>query len=238
MLVNEYSVSGQPQGRKNLIMRTTMITLLTPAILRMLKKATITVTTLFCLFAFSHSLSAASYQTIAAGDWNDGSIWQGGNAPDPESLDGDDVVLSHDVTVASNNVKLSNGATLSANGVSFTLNGGNLIIEDGSVTFEACTIEVAHGYNIEQKTAAANLTIRNSQVHVGQNFQNSEGVRFLENVCLVVDENYQNTKGVDVLINVSAVIGNDSSGNFQNDSGSTMDITNSKFNLPNGNFQN
>ena len=184
------------------------------------------------------TLSAATFTTISNGNWTDSAIWQNGQVPDPENLDGDVVNIGHDVTVQNNNVKLIGGAELNVTGVTFTLVNGNLIVEDGNASFSGANVVIAHGFSIQLTKSSASLSMVGCEVQVGQNFQNSEGNRYLEDVCLVVDESFQNAKGTDTLINVCAKIGNSSSGNFQNDSQSSMHIVDSEFHLLNGNFQN
>lgn len=185
----------------------------------------------------SGGASADTFTTVAPGNWTSGSTWSGGVAPATD-VSGHDIVIRHDVTVVNNDVKLMSGATLDASGVTFTMSNGNFTVEDGSADFVGCDVLIAHGFNIQLTTDDAEIAMIDCAVDVGQNFQNSEGVRYLENVCLVVDENFQNAKGVDTLLNVCAIIGNDSSGNFQNDSDSVMHIEASEFHLPNGDFQN
>jgi hypothetical protein len=180
---------------------------------------------------------ADTFTTAAAGNWTSGSTWVGGVAPATD-VDGDDIVIGHDVVVVNNDIKLMNGATLSASSAGFTMSNGNFTVEDGSADFLGCNVYIEHGFNFQLTTSAASLTMIDCEVDIGQNFQNSEGFRYLENVCLIVDENFQNAKGDDTLINVCAIIGNDISGNFQNDSDSTMHIVDSEFHLPNGDFQN
>ncbi|RKZ14310.1 hypothetical protein DRQ53_11825 [bacterium] len=182
-------------------------------------------------------LYAEEFSTIASGNWTDGTTWSGGVAPATD-VDGDDIAITHDVTVVNNDIKLLGGASFSATGASFTMANGNFTVEDGLAEFEGCNVLVVHGFSIQITTADGSLFMTDCEVDVGQNFQNSEGIRYLENVCMVVDENFQNAKGTDTLINVCAIIGNDSSGNFQNDSDSSMHIEDSEFHLPNGNFQN
>ena len=195
----------------------------------------------FTLFLCVYSLSllqAITYTTIAPGNWQDPQTWQSGNVPDPESIDGDQVIIQHNINILNNNIKLINGATMDVIDVTFNLLGGNLIIEDGTATFSNVVLYVESGWSIQQTTSDASLFIWGSSVDVGQNFQNSEGFRYLEDVCLIVDENYQNDKGIDSLINVCAIIGNSSSGSFQNNSNSLMYLSGSSFNILNGNFQN
>lgn len=184
------------------------------------------------------SLYAGTFNTISNGNWTNSSTWQNGQVPDPENLDGDIVNINHNVTVQNNNVKLIGGSELNVNGVSFTLDNGNLIIEDGDASFMGASVLIAHNFSIQVTTSNGSIEMIGCQVEVGQNFQNSEGQRYLEDVCLIVDESFQNAKGTDTLINVCAVIGDSTSGNFQNDSQSLMYIDGSEFHLPNGNFQN
>ena len=194
-----------------------------------------------CLFVISITLSgnilATIYQTQSNGNWTSSSTWAGGIIP-PTDINGHTILINHDVTVQNNNIKLMNGAEFSANGITFTMNGGNFIVEDGKATFTNCNVFIAHGWNFQLTTSNAEVAMIGCQVYIGQNFQNSEGERYLEDVCLIVDENYQNDKGTDTLINVCAVIGDSTSGNFQNNSDSWMHIVDSEFHLPNGDFQN
>jgi hypothetical protein len=185
---------------------------------------------------FAGSLSADTFTTVTPGNWSSAATWAGGNAP-PTDLDGHDVVINHDVTVVNNDIKLI-AATLIASNCSFTLQNGNFTVEGGTADFLGCYVATAHGFSIQITTSNASLSMVGCDVEVGQNFQLSEGVRYLEDVCLVVDENYQNAKGMDTLIDVCALIGADNSGNFQNDSDSSMHIEDSEFHLPNGDFQN
>ena len=41
------------------------------------------------------SLSAATFNTVANGNWNSSSTWQNGQVPNPEDLNGNDVFLNH-----------------------------------------------------------------------------------------------------------------------------------------------
>jgi SprB repeat len=192
---------------------------------------------LLMAFAMPGLASAATYITVANGSWTSGSTWAGGSAPNTD-VDGHTIVIQHDVTVVNHDIKLMNGATLTATGITFTMQNGNFTVENGSASFTGCNVEVAHGFSIQITTSQGALSMIGCQVHVGQNFQNSEGERYLEDVCLIVDESFQNAKGTDTLINVCALIGAVTSGNFQNDSDSDMYIEASEFHLPNGNFQN
>lgn len=183
------------------------------------------------------SASAQTFTTVAPGNWTDGATWSGGVAPDTD-VDGADIVIEHDLTVVNNDVKLLNGATFTATNVDFTMLNGNFTVENGDADFAGCHVVIADGFNIQITTTAGDLSMIGCEVEVGQNFQNSEGVRYLEDICLVVNENFQNAKGTDTLIDVCALIGASTSGNFQNDSDSTMHIEGSEFHLPNGDFQN
>jgi len=183
------------------------------------------------------SLHADTFTTTAAGNWTSGSTWVGGVAPATD-VDGDDIVILHDVTVVNSDIKLLDRASFSANGVTFTMANGNFTVEDGDAVFKDCTVDVAHGFNIQITTSRGTLEMYDCEVEVGQNFQLSGGLRHLENICLIVHENFQNAKGADTLINVCALIGSMTSGNFQNSSGSAMHIEDSEFHLPNGDFQN
>lgn len=187
---------------------------------------------------FLNLIQAATYTTISSGNWTSSSTWQNGQVPDPENLDNDIVNINHDVTVQNNNVKLIGGSQLNVNGVVFIMNNGNLIVEDGDASFSNATVLIAHNFSIQITKSSASISMLGCAVEVGQNFQNSEGQRYLEDVCLIVDENFQNAKGTDTLINVCAIIGDSTSGNFQNDSQSFMYIDASEFHLPNGDFQN
>ncbi|MCP3919405.1 MAG: hypothetical protein GY711_28035 [bacterium] len=182
-------------------------------------------------------VSADTFTTAAAGNWTSGATWVGGVAPATD-VDGDEILITHDVTVVNSNIKLIGGASFVATDVSFTMLNGNFVVEHGSAGFVGCQVLIEHGFSIQITTTAGTLSMVGCEVDVGQNFQNSEGVRYLEDVCLIVDENFQNAKGTDTLINVCALIGNSTSGNFQNDSDSLMHIEDSEFHLPNGNFQN
>lgn len=191
---------------------------------------------LFTLLLTNFYSYPAVFNTIAPGSWTNSSTW-GGAAP-PTDISGHTVNVNHNVTVLNNDIKLLNNARLNVNGVSFTMQNGNFTVERGTAVFTGANVHIAHGFSLQLTKSTAVLRMVNCQVFIGQNFQNSEGKRYLENVCLVVDESFQNAKGVDTLINVCAIIGNNSSGNYQNDSGSSTYIQDSEFRLPNGNFQN
>ncbi len=194
--------------------------------------------TLLCSLAVGTSYASAdTYTTVASGNWTSGSTWSGGSAPATD-VDGHDIVILHDVQVSNNDIKLMNGAEFNATGVDFTMQNGNFTVESGSAMFAGCHVVIADGFSIQITTGSGELSMIGCEVEVGQNFQNSEGIRYLEDVCLVVNENFQNAKGQDTLINVCAIIGASTSGNFQNDSDSSMHIEGSEFHLPNGDFQN
>lgn len=190
-----------------------------------------------CSFFVTEAFSA-TYTTAAAGNWMSSSTWVGGNIPDPEDLNGNTIVIGHDVTIQNKNLKLNNGATVTITGVDFTANGGNIIVETGVFTFSGGTLTVASGWSIQQTTSNGHVYISNATVNVGQNFQNAGGIRVLNGICLDVAENYQNDGGTDTLINVCMIGGSGSSGSFQNNSNGTMYIMGSRFNVLNGNFQN
>lgn len=186
------------------------------------------------------SLPAAAgsptYRTIANGNWSNPAIWQGGVAPNPEIGAGVSVKIEHDV-YCNQNIKLINGGKLFMDGGDLTMNNVNFTVENGAVHINKSVLYFPAGGNLELTTSGAYFKAANSQIVVGQNFQNSNGKRVLENVCLTVKEVYDKSGGIDSLSNVCAVIGVNTSGNFANNSG-TMYVFNSEFKLPNGNFQN
>ncbi len=175
------------------------------------------------MFLGTSHASADTFSTVASGNWTDGSTWSGGSAPATD-VDGDTILITHDVQVVNNDIKLINGAAFNATGVDFTMQNGNFTVESGTATFTGSHVVIADGFSIQITTSSGELTMIGCEVEVGQNFQNSEGVRYLEDICLVVNENFQNAKGQDTLIDVCAIIGASPSGNFQNDSKSTMHI--------------
>jgi len=183
------------------------------------------------------SLHAQTFTSATSGEWTSGSTWVGGSAPDTDA-DGVDIVIVHDVNVANDDIKLIGDATLTVSNVRFSMANGNFTVEEGSASFSGCQVVIADGHSLQITKDTAALSMIGCEVAIGQNFQNSEGTRYLENICLVVNENFQNAKGTDTLINVCALIGAESSGNFQNDSDSSMTIMGSEFHLPNGDFQN
>ncbi len=183
------------------------------------------------------TVTAQTFTTVAPGNWTSGSTWAGGVAPATD-VDGKEIVIDHDVTVVNNDIKLIGGSTFVATNAHFSMLNGNFTVEDGSADFLGCQVVIADGFSIQITKDTGSLSMIGCEVEVGQNFQNSEGVRYLEDVCLTVNGSFQNAKGTDTLINVCALIGASTSGNFQNDSGSQMHIEASEFHLPNGNFQN
>jgi hypothetical protein len=187
--------------------------------------------------AMSVMVSSPTHRTVADGDWYNASTWLGGNVPGTNVESGNVILIEHEVT-SSNEVKLQNGGQLFIREGGLFLQGQNLIIENGRLEMERSILQLENSGNIQLTSGNAYFKAKNSQVMVtGQNFQNSNGVRVLENVCLTVNEVFENSDGTDSLVNVCAEVGVNTSGNFKNNSG-TMVILHSEFNLPNGNFQN
>ena len=85
----------------------------------------LTIVGLFALLAFNPTL-AATFTTAAAGNWQSSATWVGGSIPDPENINGNDIIINHDVTVVNNNVKVNNYGSLTVNGVAFTMQNGAL----------------------------------------------------------------------------------------------------------------
>ena len=129
-------------------------------------------------------LFANSYTTVSNGNWQNSSTWLNGTIPDPENLNGHQVYINHDITILNNNIKLLNGTIMLVNGVNFNLLGGNLIIENGTATFNNVNLYVESGWSLQQTTSDAYLYIYGSSVDIGQNFQNSEGLRYCEDTVI------------------------------------------------------
>lgn len=185
----------------------------------------------------SAAANAPTHRTISDGNWSSAATWQGGLVPSTNIGSGVVVLIEHEVRVSSD-VFLQNGGKLLLKKGELNINGANLVIENGRFEMSQSSLQLRYSGNIQLTTSNAYFKASHSNISVaGQNFQNSEGKRVLDHVCMTVNEVFENSGGTDSLTNVCATVGVNTSGNFMNNSG-TMYLSNSDFKLPNGNFQN
>ena len=194
---------------------------------------------------------SATYRTIADGSWTDGAIWQGGSAPPTGNVDATSISIEHNVIVPTGEIELRNGSSLWVYNGSLTLNGGDFKINRSTAIFENASLITALGYGVDLNDTGsggtkARLHMTNCSVDIGKDFDNSDGHRKMENVCLTVSERFLNSEK-DTLINVCGTIGTNytPSGGWGGHSESfdvswfaQTYIKDSEFNLINGDFEN
>jgi choice-of-anchor A domain-containing protein len=225
------------------------------------------------------------YVTMASGNWTNPAVWMGGLVPPLQAINNKSVKITHNVTIATGNLELVNNTVIYiTNGGSLTVANGTLLLTDGVQTsaerfiIDNGTLRTAA--NVQQSGSATFFCAKSASIEVGDenptatptvftaglfnnstsstsaDFQNTDGYRRLEDVCLNVTHDLQNTNGQDIFIDVCAEIGDrgansgpintagsfdgDDNGNIQvqSNSGSYMRIYNSEFYLPNGNIDN
>lgn len=185
-----------------------------------------------------HKGISSSYSTVRSGNWDQSSTWSGGSIP-PEEVDGDHVSINHDVSIPNgmSDIKIKGKGSITITGATLSSDGKNLIIEDGLLSGTNSHLEFDEsGIQLSQSNSI--LRLSNGSISSDQNFQNSEGKRVLNHVCLTVGESFQNSGGTDSLIHVCAYVGSEGSGNVQNTSSGTMHTQQSEFRLNSGDFQN
>lgn len=171
------------------------------------------------------------YKTVAAGNWSDAATWQNGLIPST-TMHGKSIVINHDVIVQ-NDLKLKGHGYLLLENANLTLPSGKLTIEHGDFIVINGNLDIAN--ELELAHDHAELTMKDGNLNIGKFYNNNKGIAYFENVCMTVEESYENDRGDEFFVNTCVTINN---GNFRNKYFSDITITDSKFHLTNGNFQN
>ena len=179
---------------------------------------------------------ASTYRTIADGNWTDGATWAGGLVPPTGDVKAVSISIEHNVVLQSASILLKNDSKLWITNGSLTFSAGNFIVDKASVVIENSTLTLPSTAGDVQLTHdKAEFKAFNSEINIGQNFQNMVGLRWLENVCLNVDGQYSaSLAGIDTLINVNGVVGQ----GLINNTGGSMYFLDTKIKVQNGDFEN
>jgi uncharacterized repeat protein (TIGR01451 family) len=193
-----------------------------------LRLALLTAFTVLSL-GLSGSVLAATYTSVADGNWNSSGTWQGGNIPPLDDIGANDTVnIHHTVTrVIEDNIK--NFGTVSITPLPGTT--AELIVPDGVNMENEGYWEVIGGALTQYRFAGGGNTgsaqggnfknkggevyIEGSVVEVAQDWTNEDGAtRTFINSCLLTGQNFSNSKSVDILRGANVSIGWHGSGSF------------------------
>ncbi len=179
----------------------------------------------------------ATYRTAKSGNWANANTWSGGMVPPVGSINGLTISVEHDVVLNIGDIILDNGSKLWVTNASLTLKAGLLDIKSSTAIFTNASLITWTGNDVVLSGTKPKLYMTNSSADIGGDFENSNGNRVLENVCLTVQQQYINSEE-DTLVNVCATIGNSPGGGFRNTVFSQIHIEDSEVNIVNGDFDN
>lgn len=179
----------------------------------------------------------ATYRTTKSGGWANNNTWLGGIVPPVGIIDAQTISVEHDVTLTNGDIILNNGSKLWVTNASLTLKGGLLDIIGSTAKFTNASLITWSGHDVTLSGTKSQLYMTNSSADIGGNFENGNGIRVLENVCLTVQEQYINAEK-DSLFNVCATIGNDPNGGFRNTFYSQIYLEDTEINIVNGDLDN
>lgn len=180
---------------------------------------------------------AQTYTTVATGNWSSASVWEGGNVPSASNLTGT-VIINHDVTLTSGGMTILSSGSVTVTSAHLAVNSGNVMIYQGTLRVTGGSLTLGNG-NLQLNSSTSKVYLINSEIDIGQDVQNTNGLVVLRNVCgSVQGQNFQNSQGIDTLDHVQLTLGGAGSGNFQNNASSTMYITQSRLRVIGGNFEN
>lgn len=184
------------------------------------------------------------YTTIADGNWNNNSTWDGNSKPGTYFGAGDQVIINHNINF-NQNVGFAGTLTINSSGSliglsnNLRLDNGASIVANGITGFNNLTLNsISSGLFSESLTVNNDLTIGNNS-------------NFITNETLVVDNNFNNNGGT-VTTNETVTIGNNLFNNngqmtfnesttvggiFNNNNGNSEVTINDNFSVS-GDFQN
>lgn len=180
---------------------------------------------------------SAQYRTIKDGNWTNANTWLGGVPPPTGNIQGVTISIEHEVILNGDAINLQNGSKL------WVTNGG-LEMKAGGLTINGTTVNITNsylitwsGYDVILTGNKPKLNIANSAVDIGGSFENANGNRVLENVCLTVADAYINSSK-DSLRNVCATVATEPTGSFLNSVYSQIYFEDTELNIEKGDLQN
>src|SRR5688572_9980118 len=218
--------------------------------------------TYLAFFAFIFlplDLNAATFTTIADGNWSSPTTWAGGMVPGSTIALADVVNIGHVVTYnlpsdleVFGTVNIVNGTfrtALSGNGENrsvFIRPGGewNMCNAKMILPIFSCGYECYTGANKSGNFSnnGGSIIIHNSTVHIAQNWEDvsnpGAGTRTFNGGCLIVGENFSNKGSEDLYDGICAEIGWHGSGSLKNEYRMTFQDGNIFRLLGSGNFEN
>src|SRR5688572_9049565 len=182
-------------------------------------------------------LSAATFTTIADGNWSNPATWQGGLVPGSTIAAADTVNIFHVVTYNLPNdfevfgtVNILNGTfrtALSGNGMNRSVlikSGGdwNMCNSQMFLPIFNCGYGCSTGGNLAGnfRNEGGEISIFNSTVEIAQNWEDvsppGTGMRTVVGGCLKVGENFSNIGAIDLYDASCIEVGHHGSGNWEN----------------------
>src|SRR5688500_14283528 len=192
----------------------------------------------FILFAVG-KLNAATYTTIADGNWNSGATWAGGTAPGSTINAADVVNINHVVTYNVGNdlevrgtVNIFNGTfrtALTGNGSGksvFIRSGGKWNMCNGAMYLPifSCGYGCYTGSSLSGNflNEGGTIVVYNSTVEIAQNLEDASspagaGSRTFVGGCIKIGENFLNKGAIDLYDSFCLELGYHGSGNWKNE---------------------